>query len=96
METNKAVAMAVITGGGALAGLIGGWNCGPLNPQVGPDQLAFLGATGGSLLSLCGCHMAMEYAEARARNEKYVRFIRRLGATIISEQRRRAAACRRR
>lgn len=78
----KLAAIAVIAAGGTLAGVIGGWNFGPLTLQLGPEELAMVGGACGIFLAVVGCCLASEYADARARNQVYLTVLRRLAGVI--------------
>jgi hypothetical protein len=70
--------MLVIALGGALVGVIGGWNFGSLTIDLSQEELASLGAAGGVVLAVIGCFLASEYADARARNQQHLIVLRRL------------------
>jgi hypothetical protein len=85
----KLAAMSIIALGGALVGVIGGWNFGSLTIDLNQQELASLGAGGGVTLAVIGCFLASEYAEARARNQQHLIVLKRLPtmlAGVRSEQ----------
>ena len=78
ITTAKLTAKAVLIAGGALVGLLGGWNLGPLTLDVSREQLGWLGAGGGLLLAALGCHFASEWAEARDQRRTQAVVLQRL------------------
>lgn len=81
----KLAAMLAIGGGGALTGIMGGWNSGPVRLELNQDELALLGAAGGVLLAAIGCYLASEYADARAKNQMYLRILKRLAGLHVDD-----------
>jgi hypothetical protein len=79
---SKLTAMAIIALGGALGGVIGGWNFGSLKIDLNREELASLGAAGGVLFAVIGCFLASEYAEAQARNQQHLIVLRRLPGVL--------------
>lgn len=82
---SKLTAMLAIGGGGALVGTMSGWNSGPVRLELNQEELAILGAAGGVLLAAVGCYLASEYAEARARNQMYLRILKRLAGFHVDD-----------
>src|SRR5262245_42280601 len=76
----KVAATIFIGAGGALAGVLGGWNLGPVTVELSREQLSLVGALGGALLALTGSCCAIEYAQARDQNEKHLVRLKRLAA----------------
>ena len=76
----KLFAMLFIAIGGALSGLLGGSNLGPvrLDFEFGRSQLEWVGAFCGLGVALLGCCLATEYQKACDRNRAYVRQLKRL------------------
>jgi hypothetical protein len=84
----KLAATVVIGAGGALVGIIGGWNLGQLTLELSRDQLTLVGGAGGILLALTACRFASEYAQARAQNERHLASLRRLATFAAADHRR--------
>jgi hypothetical protein len=80
MTKSKWAAIAIIGAGGAMVGVMFGWNLAPLTVELGHDHLVAIGAAAGVLLALGGCGLASEHAQARARNQKQLEMLRRLAS----------------
>jgi hypothetical protein len=74
----KLTAIAILLVGGTLAGLLGGWNMGPLTLNVSRAELGWVGAGAGLLLAGFGCYFALERAEAIARKRMQGVVVQRL------------------
>jgi hypothetical protein len=84
---SKLSATAVIVSGGALVGVIAGWDLAPMTLQLGAAQLATLCAVIGALFTLTGCCYASEAAEARAETHRQLARIARLNLLIAKDVR---------
>jgi hypothetical protein len=74
----KLTAFAFLVAGGTLAGLLAGWNVGPMTLDVSRGQSGWLGAGAGLLLAAWGCCFASERSEAHARRLMQARVLKRL------------------
>jgi thioredoxin 1 len=72
------VAVALIGLGGALIGMISGWEFGHLSLDLGRGPLAWLGAAGGGLVTIAVARQASEKSEARARSQQQLEILRKL------------------
>lgn len=80
--TLKWAATALIGVGGALVGVMVGWDLGPATLDLGRTELATLGGAVGFLLALTGCYLASEYAQASAQNRRHLAILGRLASSV--------------
>jgi hypothetical protein len=69
LKLSATIALAI---GGAVVGLIAGWETGPLTLELSRTDLALIGSVGTGLFFLtCSC-LATERAEARAHRQREI------------------------
>lgn len=77
----KTLAVIVIAQGGALAGFIFGWCCGPLKLDMSSSQTGNAGAIVGIFLALLFSGLAVERVVAIKRNQQQINTMRQVVAS---------------
>jgi len=82
----KWAATALIGAGGAIVGVMVGWDLGPATMNLSRTELATLGGTIGLFLAVIGCYLASEYAQASAQNRRHLAILGRLASSLPAKQ----------
>jgi hypothetical protein len=83
----KLAATALITMAGTFVGAMGGWDFGPLAVELTRNELMAIGAVIGFAFSGIGCHLAMEYAQAREQSRRQFVVLGRLSTLVPNANR---------
>jgi hypothetical protein len=76
------MATTTIIVGGTMAGMIAGWELAPLKLELQALHLTTLCGVGGALFALSASCFAVEFAEARAANQRFLSQLAKLNLQL--------------